>query len=86
MLTQIEACLNSPLIASGHNDDGIEPLTPGHFLMGRSLEALPDPSQSSFGPPALASVPSIGVSLLAAMVDRKPGQSVVSPGEESLCQ
>ncbi|CAB3984435.1 uncharacterized protein LOC110248986 [Paramuricea clavata] len=42
-LCQIEACLNSrPLIPSlDTNDDGISPLTPGHFLIGRPLEALP---------------------------------------------
>ena len=43
-LCQIEACLNSrPLISSldANDDDGISPLTPGHFLIGRPLEALP---------------------------------------------
>ncbi|CAB4015623.1 uncharacterized protein LOC110248986 [Paramuricea clavata] len=43
-LCQIEACLNSrPLIPSldTNDDDGISPLTPGHFLIGRPLEALP---------------------------------------------
>jgi hypothetical protein len=42
-LCQIEACLNSrPLIPSldTNDDDGISPLTPGHFLIGRPLEAL----------------------------------------------
>ena len=47
VLTQIEACLNSrPLSAVTQEDDGVEALTPGHFLIGRPLEALPDPSQS----------------------------------------
>lgn len=44
ILTQIEACLNSrPLGSVPHNDDdGIEMLTPGHFLIGRPLQAMPD--------------------------------------------
>ena len=47
VLTQIEACLNSrPLVALPSSDDGIEALTPGHFLIGRPIEALPDPSLS----------------------------------------
>ena len=47
MLSQVEACLNSrPLTPLPDSDDGIEVLTPGHFLIGRPLEALPDPSSS----------------------------------------
>ena len=47
VIAQIEACLNSrPLVALSCNDDGIEALTPGHFLIGRPIEALPDPSFS----------------------------------------
>ena len=52
VLTQVEACLNSrPLIPLECDEDGIEALSPGHFLIGRPLEALPDP-QSSFQPVA----------------------------------
>ena len=48
VLAQVEACLNSrPLVSVNVPDeDGIEVLTPGHFLIGRPLCALPDPSFS----------------------------------------
>ena len=48
VLAQIEACLNSrPLVPMDVPDeDGIEVLTPGHFLIGRPLCALPDPLSS----------------------------------------
>ena len=47
VLTQIESCLNSrPLAPLPHVEDGIEALTPGHFLIGRPLESIPDPSVS----------------------------------------
>ena len=41
---QVEACLNSrPLGAYYcHSPDGVVPLTPGHFLVGRSLHAYPE--------------------------------------------
>lgn len=43
LLAQIESCLNSrPLVSLNNDEDGIEPLTPGHFLIGRPLKALPD--------------------------------------------
>lgn len=46
VLAQIEACLNSRPLVSVTTDDGVEALTPGHFLIGRPLESLPDPSFS----------------------------------------
>jgi hypothetical protein len=43
VLTQIEACLNSrPLVSLSCDDDEIDVLTPGHFLIGQPLESLPD--------------------------------------------
>ena len=43
ILCQAEACLNSrPLgVMASHPLDGMTPLTPGHFLVGRSLKAYP---------------------------------------------
>jgi hypothetical protein len=47
VLSQIEACLNSrPLVSVPGGEDGIEALTPGHFLVGRPLESFPDPFSS----------------------------------------
>ena len=48
VLTQIEACLNSRPLGSlpDTNEDGIEMLTPGHFLIGRPLQAIPDDTKS----------------------------------------
>ena len=44
VLTQIESCLNSrPLAPLPHVEDGSEALTPGHFLIGRPFESMPDP-------------------------------------------
>jgi len=50
----VEACLNSrPLVTTdSQDDDGIEVLTPGHFLIGHPLCALPDPA-ISFRPVSL---------------------------------
>ena len=49
ILTQVEACLNSqPLTPIPSEEDGIEVLTPGHFLIGQPLEAIPD-SKGSYG-------------------------------------
>ncbi|XP_033221170.1 uncharacterized protein LOC117175573 [Belonocnema kinseyi] len=42
LLTQAEACLNSrPLSPISNEPNDIIPLTPGHFLMGDSLAAIP---------------------------------------------
>ena len=47
VLVQIESCLNSrPLIPLDNDHDSPEVLTPGHFLIGRPLESLPDPARS----------------------------------------
>lgn len=47
ILAQIEACMNSrPLTQLPSGDDALEPLTPGHFLVGKALESLPDSSRS----------------------------------------
>ena len=46
-LAQIEACLNSrPLIPLPDDSEGLEALTPRHFLIGKPLMALPDPRES----------------------------------------
>ena len=47
VLMQIEACLNSrPPVPLSCDDDGIDVLTPGHILIGRPHESLPDPDFS----------------------------------------
>ncbi|XP_062714102.1 uncharacterized protein LOC115267934 [Aedes albopictus] len=43
LLAQIECCLNSrPLIALSDDPTDFETLTPGHFLVGSALKAIPD--------------------------------------------
>ncbi|XP_058443677.1 uncharacterized protein LOC131425643 [Malaya genurostris] len=45
VVTQIEACLNSRPITQMSNDHrDLEALTPGHFLIQRSLTAIPEPN------------------------------------------
>ena len=44
--SQIEACMNSrPLTPLIDDTEGYEALTPGHFIIGRPMEALPDEHQ-----------------------------------------
>ena len=49
VLTQIEAILNSrPLVPLNvHDETGLTALTPGHFLIGQPLTALPDKDYST---------------------------------------
>ncbi|XP_062558150.1 uncharacterized protein LOC134223028 [Armigeres subalbatus] len=43
LLAQIECCLNSrPLVPLTDDPSDLEPLTPGHFLVGSALKAVPD--------------------------------------------
>lgn len=48
LLAQIECCLNSrPLIALSDDPTDFETLTPGHFLVGSALKAIPDTDLST---------------------------------------
>ena len=47
VLTQIEACLNSRPLTPLPCEEDIQVLTPGHFLIGKPLQAIPDPPSSS---------------------------------------
>lgn len=51
ILVQIEAILNSrPITPLSANPDDLTPLTPGHFLIGRSLTSLPSQDVSNHSP------------------------------------
>ena len=49
LICQVEACLNSrPLVPlTSHSEDGIKILTSGHFIIGKSLQALPSVDHTS---------------------------------------
>ena len=69
ILGLVEACLNSrPLTPLPQPEDGIEILTPGHFLITQSLEALP--TQTHIIVASLASLPSRDTSPMATLVTR----------------
>ncbi|XP_055622274.1 uncharacterized protein LOC129765861 [Toxorhynchites rutilus septentrionalis] len=43
LLVQVEGCMNSrPLISMSDDPNELEPLTPGHFLIGTTMHQLPD--------------------------------------------
>ena len=55
LLYQVECYVNSrPLLPlNSHPDDSVEVLTPGNFLVGRHLQALPEPVHTSTKLPLL---------------------------------
>lgn len=53
VLTQIESCLNSrPLCYINNNPEDILILTPGHFVIGDALNAIPEPNYDDVKIPA----------------------------------
>ena len=59
VLAQIEACLNSRPLAPMTASDGevFEVLTPGHFLIGKPLCALPHPIITTKNPQVMEVMP-----------------------------
>ncbi|XP_055522497.1 uncharacterized protein LOC129716687 [Wyeomyia smithii] len=52
LLTQVESCLNSrPLTQMSDDPEDLQPLTPGHFLVGSALQSLPsaDYTNTNYG-------------------------------------
>ncbi|XP_058810951.1 uncharacterized protein LOC131675822 [Topomyia yanbarensis] len=52
LLTQVECCLNSrPLTQISDDPNDLQPLTPGHFLVGTAMQAVPstDYTQTAIG-------------------------------------
>lgn len=66
---QAEAMINSrPLTPLSSSPDDLRALTPAHFLIGRSLTAIPEPSVSHINMAKLvSSYPGITAAVLAAM-------------------
>ena len=74
ILTQVEGIMNSrPLTSLPSNDDGIEALTPGHFLIGKAIESLPGCSPPAHNLTLLSStmgaLPEPSSPLLATLVN-----------------
>ena len=79
-LAQIKACLNSrPLVPLPADDDGIQALTPSHFLIGQPIEALLNPEclfhTTFFSPQTMGVLPVTRKTFLATVVLRVPKQS-----------
>ena len=83
VLIQVKACLNSrPLTPLPCDDDGIEALTPGHFLIGKPLGISPRPIVFlSF---SLSSLSLALVSVLLFVIFGTDGRPSMSPASDIL--